>query len=74
LGNFERCATGTVVFPQIIKILNLYTPAKDYEEKIPLSFVHMVQARLKERAKARGLESQLEQVSSGCAVYFSLCL
>ncbi|XP_064471543.1 unconventional myosin-Va-like isoform X2 [Ornithodoros turicata] len=34
---------------QIIKILNLYTPADDYEERVPVSFIRKVQAKLKER-------------------------
>ncbi|KAG8180737.1 hypothetical protein JTE90_004694 [Oedothorax gibbosus] len=35
---------------QIIKILNLYTPADEYEERVPVSFIRKMQARLKERA------------------------
>lgn len=36
-------------FAQIIKILNLYTPADEYEERVPKSFVSKIQAKLNER-------------------------
>ena len=35
---------------QIIKILNLYTPADEYEERVTPSFVRKIQSRLQERA------------------------
>ncbi|PNF43034.1 hypothetical protein B7P43_G08783 [Cryptotermes secundus] len=35
---------------QIIKILNLYTPADEFEERVPISFIRKVQATLQERA------------------------
>ncbi|XP_054279391.1 unconventional myosin-Va isoform X2 [Macrosteles quadrilineatus] len=44
----EMCMKMSV--PQIVKLLNLYTPADDYEERVPLSFIRKVQQRLKERA------------------------
>lgn len=34
---------------QIIKILNLYTPADDFEMRVPVSFIKKVQAKLEER-------------------------
>ncbi|KAM7314396.1 unconventional myosin-Va [Ixodes scapularis] len=34
---------------QITKILNLYTPADDYEERVPVSFIRKIQAKLQER-------------------------
>uniref|UniRef100_A0A8D8YUP2 Unconventional myosin-Va n=3 Tax=Cacopsylla melanoneura TaxID=428564 RepID=A0A8D8YUP2_9HEMI len=37
---------------QIIKLLNLYTPADDYEERISQSFIHMIQEKLKERPQS----------------------
>lgn len=36
---------------QIVKILNLYTPADDYESRVPVSFIKKVQDRLKERGE-----------------------
>jgi myosin-5 len=35
---------------QIIKILNLYTPADEFEERVTPSFVRKIQAKLQERA------------------------
>ncbi|XP_078666632.1 unconventional myosin-Va-like isoform X3 [Branchiostoma floridae x Branchiostoma belcheri] len=34
---------------QIIKILNLYTPVNEFEERVSISFIRIIQARLKER-------------------------
>lgn len=34
---------------QIIKILNLYTPADEYEERVPVSFIRKMQACLLKR-------------------------
>ena len=34
---------------QIIKILNLYTPADEMEDRIPMSFIRRVQEKLQER-------------------------
>ncbi|XP_032683179.1 unconventional myosin-Va isoform X3 [Odontomachus brunneus] len=36
---------------QIVKILNLYTPADDYESRVPVSFIKKVQEKLKERGE-----------------------
>ncbi|XP_020287438.1 unconventional myosin-Va isoform X2 [Pseudomyrmex gracilis] len=36
---------------QIVKILNLYTPADDYETRVPVSFIKKVQEKLKERGE-----------------------
>ncbi|XP_034243540.1 unconventional myosin-Va isoform X2 [Thrips palmi] len=46
---------------QIIKLLNLYTPADDYEEKVPISFIHKIQATLQERAEAQSNQFAGEQ-------------
>ena len=35
---------------QIVKILNLYTPVDEFEERVPVSFIRKIQARLKQRA------------------------
>ena len=35
---------------QIIKILNLYTPADEFEERVSPSFVRKIQNKLQERA------------------------
>ncbi|XP_031836007.1 dilute class unconventional myosin isoform X3 [Nomia melanderi] len=36
---------------QIVKILNLYTPADDFESRVPVSFIRKVQAKLSERGE-----------------------
>ncbi|XP_043264989.1 unconventional myosin-Va isoform X1 [Colletes gigas] len=36
---------------QIVKILNLYTPADDFESRVPVSFIKKVQAKLDERCE-----------------------
>lgn len=36
---------------QIVKILNLYTPADDFETRVPVSFIKKVQAKLSERGE-----------------------
>ncbi|GFY64185.1 unconventional myosin-Vb [Trichonephila inaurata madagascariensis] len=37
---------------QIVKILNLYTPADEYEERVPISFIRKMQACLQKRDEA----------------------
>lgn len=49
---------------QIVKILNLYTPADDFETRVPVSFIKKVQAKLNERGENN------EQVS----LNFILCI
>jgi len=34
---------------QIIKILNLYTPLNEFEERVPVSFIRKIQDRLNSR-------------------------
>ena len=53
---------------QIIKILNLYTPADEFEERVSPSFVRKIQAKLQERAAQ---ESELG-VSFTIAPYVSV--
>lgn len=36
---------------QICKILNLYTPVDEFEQRVPVSFIRKVQATLQERAQ-----------------------
>ncbi|XP_012285595.1 unconventional myosin-Va isoform X2 [Orussus abietinus] len=36
---------------QIVKILNLYTPADDFELRVPVSFIRQVQVKLNERGE-----------------------
>lgn len=34
---------------QICKILNLYTPVDEFEQRVPVAFIRKVQAKLQER-------------------------
>uniref|UniRef100_UPI00358DFBCF unconventional myosin-Va isoform X2 n=1 Tax=Myxine glutinosa TaxID=7769 RepID=UPI00358DFBCF len=38
--------------PQIIKILNLYTPMNEFEERVSVSFIKNIQVRLRERKES----------------------
>ncbi len=44
---------------QIIKLLNLYTPADEYEERVSPTFVRKIQAQLQDRAAAES-EQQVQ--------------
>lgn len=39
----------TVSLFQIVKILNLYTPVDEFEERVPISFIRKIQEKLKHR-------------------------
>lgn len=39
-------------FLQIVKILNLYTPVDEFEERVPISFIRKIQQKLKGRQEA----------------------
>ena len=45
---------------QIIKILNLYTPADEYEERVTPTFVRKIQAKLSARAIVENQEQVRE--------------
>ena len=34
---------------QIVKLLNMITPTNDYEERVPVKFIKMVQSKLKQQ-------------------------
>jgi len=40
---------GLLLMLQIIKILNLYTPVNEFEERVPVSFIRKIQERMKSR-------------------------
>ena len=46
----EMCSQLTT--PQIVKILNLYTPVDEFEERVPISFIRKIQQKLKGRQEA----------------------
>ncbi|XP_074661653.1 unconventional myosin-Va-like [Tubulanus polymorphus] len=43
----EMCSKLTQA--QIVKILNLYTPVNEFEERVPISFIRKIQEKLRER-------------------------
>lgn len=44
------CDMCNVLTPlQICKILNLYTPVDDFEQRVPVSFIRKVQAKLQDK-------------------------
>ena len=55
---------------QIIKILNLYTPADEFEERVSPAFVRKIQAKLQERS----MEEAKNQVSLFMDTKFSFAV
>uniref|UniRef100_S4RDM3 Dilute domain-containing protein n=1 Tax=Petromyzon marinus TaxID=7757 RepID=S4RDM3_PETMA len=50
------CSICTALSPaQITKILNLYTPVNEFEERVTVSFIRIIQAQLKERPNSTQL-------------------
>lgn len=47
----EMCSALTPL--QICKILNLYTPVDEFEQRVPVSFIRKVQAKLQERTQSQ---------------------
>lgn len=48
----EMCSSLTPL--QICKILNLYTPVDEFEERVPVTFIRKVQAKLQELPRTAG--------------------
>ncbi|XP_041356072.1 unconventional myosin-Vb-like [Gigantopelta aegis] len=46
-GICEMCSKLSVA--QIVKILNLYTPVDEFEERVPISFIRKIQEKLRSR-------------------------
>lgn len=61
----EMCNALTPL--QICKILNLYSPIDEFEQRVPISFINKVQAKLQERP------NYSEQQVSSIQVVFSCC-
>ncbi|KAF5304800.1 hypothetical protein FQR65_LT07817 [Abscondita terminalis] len=64
---------------QICKILNLYTPVDDYEQRVPEEFIKQVQIRLKERSSLGEQQALLMDIKFSFPVSFpfnpsSICL
>ena len=49
---FSIYGTKVFFFFQIVKILNLYTPVDEFEERVPISFIRKIQQKLKGRQEA----------------------
>lgn len=65
------------ILQQIIKILNLYTPADEFEERVPISFIHKIQNKLQERAE--GEQAQVSyaidlKCRGGCVLRVAVCV
>lgn len=59
----EMCSALTPL--QICKILNLYTPVDEFEQRVPVAFIRKVQAKLQERSS---YNSQQQEVCSRIVV------
>ncbi|XP_021923468.1 unconventional myosin-Va [Zootermopsis nevadensis] len=55
---------------QIIKILNLYTPADEFEERVPVSFIRKIQATLQERTESQEQAALLMETKFSFPVRF----
>ena len=59
---------------QIIKILNLYTPADEFEERVPVSFIRKIQATLQERSEPQEQVRVQYLTELRLCQYIRLCL
>ncbi|KAB7505341.1 Afadin [Armadillidium nasatum] len=57
---------------QIIKILNLYTPADDFEERVPASFIEKIKAKLEDRAEGENAQDY-SQVAGNTRLESLIC-
>ncbi|KAL7643914.1 UNVERIFIED_CONTAM: hypothetical protein RMT77_005923 [Armadillidium vulgare] len=64
----DKCDTLSV--SQIIKILNLYTPVDNFEERVPASFIQKIKDKLEERAKEENPEKLLMNTEFAFPVRF----
>ncbi|BFZ14098.1 hypothetical protein BsWGS_17137 [Bradybaena similaris] len=53
----DMCSKLTTA--QIVKILNIYTPVDEFEERVPIPFIRKIQAKLKEREEQGTASSTL---------------
>ncbi|XP_018563166.1 unconventional myosin-Va isoform X1 [Anoplophora glabripennis] len=64
----EMCSALTPL--QICKILNLYTPVDEFEQRVPVSFIRKVQAKLQERPQSQEQQTLLMDVKYNFPVRF----
>uniref|UniRef100_A0A3P8XIR5 Myosin VAb n=1 Tax=Esox lucius TaxID=8010 RepID=A0A3P8XIR5_ESOLU len=50
--------------PQIVKVLNLYTPVIEFEERVPTSFIKTIQVLLKDRVESPQLLMDAKKIFS----------
>ncbi len=55
---------------QIIKILNLYTPVNEFEERVPISFIRKIQEKLSSRQNPSQTQGLLMDTKFVYAVTF----
>lgn len=55
---------------QIIKILNLYTPVNEFEERVPISFIRKIQEKLSKRGDTSQTQTLLMDTKYLYAVTF----
>ena len=60
----------TVWLFQIIKILNLYTPVNEFEERVPISFIRKIQEKLSKRPSTGQTQTLLMDTKFMYAVTF----
>ncbi|XP_025829097.1 unconventional myosin-Va [Agrilus planipennis] len=56
----DMCSDLTTL--QICKILNLYTPVDEFEQKVPASFIRKVEAKLRERSDSNKQQTLLMDI------------
>ncbi|KAK4885795.1 hypothetical protein RN001_002066 [Aquatica leii] len=64
----EMCSALTPL--QICKILSLYTPVDEYEQRVPEEFIKQVQSRLKERCSLQEQQTLLMDIKFTFSVSF----
>jgi myosin-5 len=64
----DMCSSLTPL--QICKILNLYTPVDEFEQRVPVSFIRKVQAKLQERTQGQEQQALLMDVKYNFPVRF----
>ncbi len=55
---------------QIIKMLNLYTPVNEFEERVPISFIRKIQEKLQARSRDAPAQTLLMDTKFLYAVTF----
>ncbi|GFO41079.1 unconventional myosin-va [Plakobranchus ocellatus] len=62
----DMCSKLTTA--QIVKILNIYTPVDEFEERVPIAFIRKIQARLKTRDSQQASSASAAGASSSATL------